>query len=131
MVSGNQGEFSMSIDIRREGRYEMFETTAHHRILVLDGRAYYALVQGAYGSLIVKSDAEHRKEKNLSDGDYVLFVAKNEPRWKDNLEHLALRQGKDQYRTYILPQGLPTERDEQKKFIEAREAVPAEKVPEH
>jgi hypothetical protein len=119
----------MSIDIKREGRYELFETTAHHRILGLDGRVYFALVQGAYGSIIVKSDADHRKEKNLSDGDYVLFVAKNEPAWKDNIEHLELRQGQDYYRTLILPQGLPTDRDVQKKFVESREAIPAEKVP--
>ncbi|HEY9687016.1 MAG TPA: hypothetical protein V6C52_08590 [Coleofasciculaceae cyanobacterium] len=119
----------MSIDIRRKGRYELFETTAHHRILVLDGQDYFALVQGAYGSIIVKSDADHRKEKTLSDGDYVLFVAKNEPNWKDTLEHLELRQGQDFYRSYILPQGLPTDRDAQKKFVESREAIPAEKVP--
>jgi hypothetical protein len=123
------GDLNMSIDIKREGRYELFETTAHHRILELDGRDYFALVQGAYGSIIVKSDADHRKEKNLSDGDYVLFVAKNEPAWKDNIEHLELRQGQEYYRTLILPQGLPTEQDVQKKFVESREAIPAEKVP--
>lgn len=118
----------MTLDIKRMGQYELFETTQHHQILVLDGQDYYALVEGEYGQIIVKSDSSHQQDRTRSQGDYILFIAQDDPNWKDNVEHLQLQQGHDTYNIYILPTGFPTERDPQKKIVESEETVPSQKV---
>ena len=56
----------MSIHVKQQGQYELFETTKKHRILRLDGRHYYAIVEGQHGPVIVKSDSDHQRKKNFS-----------------------------------------------------------------
>lgn len=118
----------MSIDIKRKGYYELFETTRHHQILVLERQEFYALVEGECGQIIVKSDSNHQQDRPLSEGDYVLFIAKDYPQWIDNVEHLELQQGRGQYKIYILPNGFPTERDQHTKLIESTETVSSHQV---
>lgn len=119
----------MSINIKRRGQYELFETTRNHQILVLDGNDYYAFVEGKFGPVIVKSDSDHQKDSTISQGDYVLFIAKDDPNWRDNVEHLELQQGEDAYKMFILPNGFPTEQDHQKKLVESDETVSGQKIP--
>lgn len=118
----------MSINVKRKGQYELFETTKSHQILVLDGTDYYAFIEGEYGPIIVKSDSDHQKDNTISQGEYVLFIAKDDPNWRDNVEHLELQQGEDTYKTYILPNGFPTERNHQKKLVESDETVSGKKI---
>lgn len=65
----------------------------------------------------------------MAEGDYVLFTAKNDPEWKDDVDHLELKHKHGKYKMYILPEGLPTRQEHQKKFVESREYVPEAKVP--
>ena len=36
-------------ELKKEGKYELFETTHQHQILSLDNKEYYALVEGQQG----------------------------------------------------------------------------------
>ncbi len=118
----------MSVDTKRKGQYELFETTQQHRILVLDGQDYYALVSTSQGQLLVLSDADHEKARMLHQGNYVLFTPHNEPNMRDDMDHLELQDGKSKYQTYILPHGLPTGRDKQKKIVETGDYMRAEQI---
>ncbi|OGH97575.1 MAG: hypothetical protein A2104_03090 [Candidatus Melainabacteria bacterium GWF2_32_7] len=117
----------MSINLKRKGNYEAFETTHHHKILVLDNSDYYAWIDTAQGHLLVKSDSDHKKEKTLNQGDYILITPHNEPDMKDAIDHLELKED-GKYHTYILPNGLPTNEDEQKKIVHTDEYLNQEKI---
>lgn len=117
----------MSVHTLKTGQYETFKTTRQHKILVLDGKDYYAWVDTTQGHLLVLSDAEHQRLETLGSGDYVIFRPQDEPNFRDNLDHLELREG-DRYHTYILPNGLPTSDDTQKKLVETDETLSPEEI---
>ena len=117
----------MSIDLKRKGNYEAFETTHQHKILVLDNSDYYAWIDTSLGHLLVKSDPEHQKAKTLNQGEYILITPQDEPDMKNNVDHLELREN-GKYHTYILPNGLPTEEDKEKKIVYTDEYLSQEKV---
>lgn len=118
----------MGIEIERQGHYEIFKTTADHRILVLDRDDYFAWVETSQGQLLVKSDSDHRKDRTLDQGDYILFTPQDEPGLRDNMSHLELQEGQGRFHTYILPQGLPDSRDTRNKIIDTEEYLREDKI---
>jgi hypothetical protein len=52
--------------LRKEGEYELFETTKGHQILTLDQKEWYAVVETSQGHILVKSDADHEKDKTVA-----------------------------------------------------------------
>lgn len=117
----------MSIDLKRKGNYESFETTHQHKILVLDNNDYYAWVDTSLGHLLVKSDPEHEKAKTLNQGEYILITPHDEPDMNDNIDHLELKEN-GKYHNYVLPNGLPTDEDKQKKIIPTDEYLSQDKI---
>ncbi|HEX9564845.1 MAG TPA: hypothetical protein VF981_12765 [Gemmatimonadaceae bacterium] len=119
----------MAATVQLRGRYELFETRNHNRILVLDRDRWYAWVQGEQGEVLVRSDPDHERQRTLQDGEYYLVDFTNDPRFTD-LPHLFLQRG-ERFQEVILPNGLPTDDDVQKKVILADATVDMDELPEY
>ena len=115
--------------LKNEGEYELFKTTEGHQILNIKDKDFYALVEGQEGDIIVHSDSEHKKDKTISKGKYYFAEFEDDPEFQD-MPHLFLEDGK-KYRELILPNGLPTKSDHQKKLVHTSKKLPASKVEEH
>ncbi|HUG16060.1 MAG TPA: hypothetical protein VMM78_13710 [Thermomicrobiales bacterium] len=116
----------MGANVQKRGEYELFETTKNHRILALNGREWYALVEGQQSPLIVKSDSNHEKQRTLAEGRFYLIDFEDDPDFRD-VPHLFLLQD-GEYRELILPNGLPTDHDHQKRLVETDETISPNKL---
>jgi hypothetical protein len=115
--------------LKKEGDYELFKTTEGHQILNIKDKDFYALVEGQKGDIIVHSDSDHKKDKTISKGKYFFAEFEDDPEFQD-MPHLFLKDG-NKYRELILPNGLPTKNDHQKKLVRTNKKLPASKVEEH
>lgn len=115
--------------LKKNGHYELFETTKGHQILNLDDQEFYAIVEGQKGDIIVHSDSDHEKKKTQEEGNFYLAEFKNDPEFQD-IPHLFL-ESRDKYREFLLPNGLPTKSNYQKKLIRTEEKIDKGKVKEH
>ena len=116
-------------ELKKEGKYELFETTHGHQILSLDNQDYYALVEGQQGDIIVHSDSDHKKDHTISKGKFFYADFNDDPEFKD-MPHLFMEDG-DQYRELVLPEGFPNESNHQKKLVRVKDRLPESKVKEH
>jgi hypothetical protein len=116
----------MSVEVRDKGHYELFETTKKHQILVLNDKRYFAWVKGQQGEILVHSDSDHKKDKTLQDGDFYEVDFKDEEDYQD-MPHLLLENG-DAYDEHMLPNGLPTEKDHQKKVVNTDKTLSKDKL---
>lgn len=125
----------MTAEIRRRGEYELLETTKHHTILVLGGeepsgeKQWFAWIRGQQSPILVKSDADHQKDHTIARGRFYLVDFHDDPEYRDQ-PYLFLERD-DHFQVIILPNGLPTESDEQKRLVEADEAVSVDKLDRH
>jgi hypothetical protein len=115
--------------VREKGRYELFETNHHHRILVLNNRQWFAWVRGQQGDILVLTDSDHQKARTLQQGQFYLVDFEDDPKYKD-MPHLFLQDG-DRYQELMLPNGLPTEQDRQKRVVKTDQTLPREKLEEY
>jgi hypothetical protein len=115
--------------VLEKGRYELFETNHHHRILVLNQTEWFAWVQGQQGDILVLSDSDHQKARTLQQGQFYLVDFRDDPKFKD-MPHLFLQDG-DRYQELMLPNGLPTEQDRQKRVVKTDETLPREELEEY
>lgn len=115
--------------LKKEGDYELYKTTEGHQILKLDNKNYYALVKGQKGDIIVHSDSDHKKSKTLSKGNYYYADFEDDPAF-ENIAHLFMEDG-TKYKEILLPEGLPTEKDIQKKLIRSSDKLSKAKVKSH
>jgi Protein of unknown function (DUF2795) len=111
----------MPVNVQAQGQYELFETTKRHRILVLNEDKWLAWVQGQQGEILVRSDADHQKDHTIQQGQFYLVDFEDDPTYKD-MPHLFLQKG-DRFVEVMLPNGLPTEGDPQKKLVKTDHAL--------
>jgi hypothetical protein len=118
----------MSADVKHRGNYELFETTEHHRILMLDAqnKEWFAWVNGQQSPILVKSDSDHKKDHTISKGRFYLIDFKDDPDFQDQ-PHLFLQQD-GKYKEVILPNGLPTSSDDQKRLVDSDETISEDKL---
>lgn len=116
--------------LKKEGKYELFETTHGHQILTLDQKEWYAVVKTSQGHILVKSDSDHEKQKTIDQGQYYLADFEDDPEFKD-MPHLFLKDTKTRYKEFILPQGLPSSGKDRKKVILEDNKLKADKVEYH
>lgn len=119
----------MKGNVNKEGNYELFETTNGNELLVLNKNEWYALLSGNKGDIIVRSDSDHDKKKTLQKGRFFLANFADDPEFND-LPHLFMAKG-SHYTEMILPNGLPTKSDRQKKLIRVKDRLAKSKVNEH
>lgn len=105
----------MPTTVQAQGPYELFATTKQHRILVLNNQQWFAWVQGQQGEILVHSNADHQKDHTIQRGQFYLVDFQHDPTYKD-MPHLFLQKG-DDYEEVMLPNGLPTDKDHQKKLV--------------
>jgi hypothetical protein len=119
----------MTATVQRQGRYTLFETPNKNRILVLGSDLWFAWVGGDQGELLVRSDSDHERDRTIREGEYYLVQFENDPSFTD-VPHLFL--GEDGVFTeIILPNGLPTDDDTQKRVVGTDKTVDAEELKQH
>jgi hypothetical protein len=121
-----RGKDRMPVKVQEQGHYELFNTTHQHRILVLNDKQWFAWVQGQQGEILVHSDADHQKQHTLQTGQFYLVDFEDDPTYKD-MPHLFL-QTNDCYDEVMLPNGLPTEQDHQKKVVKTDHRLPKDEL---
>jgi hypothetical protein len=119
----------MPVRVLDQGTYELFETIHRHRILVLNGKRWYAWVRGQRGDLIVRSDSNHVMRRTLQLGRFYYVDFKDDPKFKD-MPHLFLQRA-DRYREFLLPDGFPTRNDPQKLFVATRHTIAREELEQY
>lgn len=105
----------MTIKITSQGDYELFETTNQHKILSLRDKQWFAAIEGQQGDILVHSDADHEKDHTLQKGHFYVVEFQDDPKFND-VPHLFLGKG-DSYQELVIPNGLPTSKDTQKKVV--------------
>lgn len=119
----------MPVHVQKEGQYERFETTKGNEILVLNGEMWYSIVEGQSGEIAVLTDADHQKRRTLQDGRFYLTDFEEDPTFRD-VPHLFL-EADSHYEEAILPNGLPTSGDKQKKIIRTDDTISTEELEEY
>jgi hypothetical protein len=112
--------------VRASGKYALYEDAHRHRFLVLDGRRWYVWIEGQQSPIIVRTDSDHEIKRTVQQGKYFLVDFKDDPDFRD-MPHLFLQKG-ERYREFLLPNGLPTDRDPQKRFVVTRKTLAKEEL---
>lgn len=120
----------MQGNLEKRGKYELFETTKGHQILNLNNQEFYAVVEGQRGDILVRSDSDHQKKKTVKKGEFYLADFDDDPEFND-IPHLFLQENETQYREWILPRGVPSDKDYQKKLVRSNNRVESDKVEYH
>ena len=119
----------MTATVQRKGRYTLFETPRQNRILVLGDDQWFAWVGGQQGEILVRSDSDHERERTIQEGEFFLVNFEDDPDFTD-VPHLFLeREGA--FQEVILPNGLPTDDDPQKRVVGAEKTVDSLKLRRH
>jgi hypothetical protein len=122
----------MPAKIEDQGEYELFQTDHGHEILALDGNRgtkWFAIVRGQKGDIIVRSSSEHSKDHTIQRGRFYLVDFVQDPKFKD-MPHLFLQKG-GSYEEWMLPNGLPTSRDPQKRVVLTNDTVSKEELEQY
>ena len=120
----------MSVNVEDKGHYELFETTHGHRILALNGERWFAWVEGQKGEILVLSNSDHEKGHTVQEGDFYLAEFEDDPEFQNDNPHLFLQKG-DDFGELIVPNGLPTEHDNQKKIVSTKETIGKGELKKH
>jgi hypothetical protein len=111
----------MTVKVKDSGRYELLEDEHGHRFLVLNGARWYVWVAGQKSPIIVRTDSGHQIERRVQRGRFYFVDFKDDPEFRDQ-PHLFLQNG-DAYQEFLLPNGLPTQRDPQKRLVVTRKKI--------
>lgn len=117
-------------NLEKSGHYELIETTKGHQILNLNDNDFYAIVEGQKGDLIVRSDSDHEKKKLIRQGKFYFADFDDDPEFND-IPHLFLQDSGGRYREWILPKGVPSKGDHQKKLVRSGTLIDKDKVEYH
>lgn len=120
----------MKVELKSEGKYEYFKSTDGKDILNLDNQAYYAIPGGKEGNTIESTDPDPDKESSISVGRYFFAEYQHDPEYRET-SRIFLEDG-PQYRELILPEGLPTKRNEnQKKLVHGKNRYSIYQLQDH
>jgi hypothetical protein len=119
----------MAVKVKDSGRYELFEDSHGHRFLVLNAERWFVWIEGQKSPIIVRTHPGHEKTRVLQRGKFLFVDFRNDPGFRD-VPHLFLQSG-NVYREFILPNGLPTDRDPQKRFVVTRKTLPVKELEDY
>ena len=111
----------MTATVQRHGRYALFETPSENRILTLGSDLWFAWVKGDQGVILVRSDEDHERAQTIQEGEYYLVDFQADPSFTD-VPHLFLERD-DHFQELILPNGLPTQDDTQRRVVETEKTM--------
>lgn len=111
------------IRLLAKGTYKLLETKTQIKILVLDDYKNLAWVNaGGIGEILVSTYKKHKADHVLSVGNYRLYNVKKEPKLTD-LKHIELHTGNCLWQGYLLPRGLPDNKNKRKRIIPTTEVI--------
>lgn len=111
------------IKVMKEGRYQLFETKGHVKILTLDNKDSFAWINAAdIGEILVTSHRKHTIGHILAQSRYRLYQVKDEPDLTDLL-HLELYVGEGTWQGYLLTSGLPDDKKKRNRIIPTIEVI--------
>ena len=119
----------MTATVQRHGRYELFETPRENRILALGNDLWFAWVTGEQGEILVRSDEDHERAQTVQEGEFYLVDFETDPSFTD-VPHLFLERG-SRFQEIILPNGLPTHDDPQKRIVQTDKTVDRDELERH
>ena len=119
----------MTATVQRNGRYELFETPRDNRILTLGNDLWFAWVKGDEGEILVRSDADHERAQTIQEGEFYLVDFQADPSFTD-VPHLFLERD-SHFQEVILPNGLPTQNDPQKRVVQTEKTVDRDELERH
>ncbi|MFA6981487.1 MAG: hypothetical protein WC243_00460 [Patescibacteria group bacterium] len=111
------------IKLIKEGHYELIETKGQTKILILDDKRTFAWIDVEdIGEILITSHNAHKTDNILAVGEYRLYDVVDEPELTD-LEHLELSVGDGVWQGYLLPTGLPTDKDKRNRVIPTKQLI--------
>ena len=119
----------MTATVQRHGRYELFETQRDNRILTLGNDLWFAWVTGDQGEILVRSEADHERARTIQEGEFYLVDFQTDPSFTD-VPHLFLERD-DGFQELILPNGLPTHDDPQRRVVPTEKSVGRDELERH
>ena len=119
----------MTATVQRRGRYTLFTTPRQNRILVLGKDQWFAWVGGQQGDILVRSNEEHERERTIQEGEYLLVDFEGDPDFTD-VPHLFLEKD-GEFVEVILPNGLPTDDDTQKRVVGTEKTIGSAALKRH
>jgi hypothetical protein len=119
----------MTVTVQRQGRYTLFETPRQNRILVLGDDQWFAWVGGQQGEILVRSDSQHERDRIIQEGEYFLVDFEGDPSYTD-VPHLFLERN-GEFQEVILPNGLPTDDDTQKRVVRTERTITRDELERH
>ena len=111
----------MTATVQRRGRYTLFATPRQNRILVLGKDQWFAWVGGQQGDILVRSNEEHERDRTIQEGEFYLVDFEGDPDFTD-VPHLFLERA-GEFVEVILPNGLPTDDDAQKRVVGTEKTI--------
>ncbi len=119
----------MTATVQRRGRYTLFATPRQNRILVLGRDQWFAWVGGQQGDILVRSNEEHERDRTIQEGEYYLVDFEGDPDFTD-VPHLFLERN-GEFVEVILPNGLPTDNDMQKRVVGTEKTIDSAALKRH
>jgi hypothetical protein len=116
----------MPVNIIEQGTYELFETNHRHQILSLNDEEWFALVRGQKSDILIRTDSTHVKDHTIQRGRFYLVDFEHDPKFKD-MPHLFLEVD-GHFEEWLLPKGLPTTRDPQKRVVLTHDALSSQEL---
>ncbi len=110
------------IRMLEKGKYLLFETKNHTRMLSLDASNNYAWIYTKVGEILVMSDEEFTPKEAISQGNYRIYSVKGEPDFTD-LMHLELFVGDGKWQGYLLPTRFPDLKKKRSRIIPTDEVI--------
>lgn len=95
------------IKLLTKGKYRLEKTKDRKKVLYLGEQGYLWSYAKGIGELLSFSKHQHLKDYLLAQGNYFIYVIKDEPEYVD-LQHLELETGAGSRQGYLLLTGLPT-----------------------
>lgn len=106
-----------------QGSYHLIETHGHTKLLILDKKKVFAWVNVEdIGEILVTTHKSHEVDHLLTAGKYRLYEVKDEKDFTD-LVHLELLVGEGLWQGYLLPTGLPDDKDIRNRIIPTKEII--------
>jgi hypothetical protein len=118
----------MAIKVKDRGRYELVEDEHGHRFLIV-GKRWYVWIEGKKSPILVRTGSDHRRKRVLQRGEFLYVDFKRDPKFRD-MPHLFLEKGRH-YWELLLPNGLPSSTDPQKRLVVSRKALPKKELEDY
>lgn len=111
------------ITVIKTGDYRLVGTKGKTMLLILDGTQVFSWIDATgFGDILGVSHAQHDRGRIFAIGKYRLYDVQDEQGLTD-VEHLELMVGKGTWQGYLLPTGLPDEKEKRKRIIPTEERI--------